>query len=432
MKFVHAADLHLDSPLRGLERYEGAPLELIRGATRRALEHLVSLCLEQGSKLLVLCGDLYDGDWKDYSTGLFFCRQMARLREAGVAVVWIRGNHDAASRLTQYLRPTDNVRELSHAAPATLELDLDGTSVAVHGQGFPKVKVTEDLSERYPPPIGGAFNLGLLHTALDGREGHDGYAPCRVASLANKGYDYWALGHVHQREVVARDPWIVFPGNLQGRHARETGEKGATLVTLRDGAVTSVEHRALDEVRWAHVAIDAARAASTDDLIDLVREALAGAVSEAEGRLVAARVSITGASRAHASLSLNAERFEQEVRVAALDVGRDAAWIERVKLRTRPEGDPLLLRARNDPLGALLRALDELRDDERGLGLLSEELSELKRKLPRELLEGAEAARLGDAAPVRALLGDPAGVRSLLDDIEALLLPLLAEEETEA
>lgn len=422
MKFVHAADLHIDSPLRGLERYEGAPSELIRGATRRALEHLVSLCLEEQVKLLLLCGDLYDGDWKDYSTGLFFCRQMARLREAGVRVVWIRGNHDAASRLTQHLRPTDNVRELSHVSPATLELDLDGDSVAVHGQGFPKVKVTEDLSERYPAPIAGALNLGLLHTALDGREGHDGYAPCRVEALVNKGYDYWALGHVHQREVVRQDPWIVFPGNLQGRHARETGEKGATVVEVRGGRIKSAEHRALDEVRWVHLVFDAAAAASSDDVLDAVREALATAVSDAEGRLIAARVSITGATRAHAALSLNRERFEQEIRVAALDVGRDAAWIEKVRLLTRPEGDPLLLRARNDPLGALVRALDSLRNDEGELGALAAELSELKRRLPRELLEGPEAARIGDAA----------GVRALLDDIEGLLLPLLSEEGSEA
>src|SRR5689334_19629245 len=140
MKFVHAADLHIDSPLRGLERYDGAPVELIRGATRRAVEHLVELCLEEGAKLLLLAGDLYDGDWKDYSTGLFFCQQMARLREAGVTVVWIRGNHDAASRLTQHLRPTENVHELSHARPVTLELSLGDAQVAVHGQGFPKAK----------------------------------------------------------------------------------------------------------------------------------------------------------------------------------------------------------------------------------------------------------------------------------------------------
>lgn len=422
MKFVHAADLHIDSPLRGLERYEGAPVELIRGATRRALEHLVELCLTEGAKLLVLAGDLYDGDWKDYSTGLFFCQQMARLREADVTVVWIRGNHDAASRLTSHLRPGDNVHELSHARPVTLELELAGAQVAVHGQGFPKVKITDDLSERYPAPLAGAFNLGLLHTALDGREGHDAYAPCRVDSLVNKGYDYWALGHVHQREEVRTDPYIVFPGNLQGRHARETGKKGATLVSLRGGRVAEVEHRALDEVRWVHVVFDAARAASSDDVVDGVREQLSSEVEGAEGRLVAARISVIGATRAHAALSLNWQRFQNEIRAASLDVGRESAWVEKIVLGTRPEGDPLLLRARNDPLGALLRALDELRSDSADLSALSEELGELKRKLPRELLDGPDAARIAD--------GD--GVRALLSEIEGLLLPLLAEEGGEA
>lgn len=418
MRFVHAADLHIDSPLRGLERYEGAPVELIRGATRRAVEHLVDLCIEERAGLLVVSGDLYDGDWRDYSTGLFFCGQMARLREGGVTVVWIRGNHDAASRLTQHLRPPDNVHELSHTRPATFECDVEGVSVAVHGQGFPKAKVTEDLSERYPSPVAGAFNLGLLHTALDGRERHDAYAPCRVESLVNKGYDYWALGHVHRREEVLRDPWIVFPGNAQGRHARETGAKGATLVTVRGGRVAEVEHRVLDEVRWVEIVLDAGAAASADDVIDAVRERIAGEVGDAEGRLLAARVSVVGSSRAHADLRRNAERFQQELRAAALDVGRDAVWIEKVVVSTRPQGDPALLRMRSDPVGALLRALDGLRNDEAELGRLLEPLNELRRKLPRELLEGPDAARISSAMEVGALL----------DDIEGLLLPLLSEE----
>jgi DNA repair exonuclease SbcCD nuclease subunit len=421
MKFVHAADLHIDSPLRGLERYEGAPVELMRGATRRAVEHLVNLCLQEDAKLLLLCGDLYDGDWKDYSTGLFFCRQMARLREANVSVVWIRGNHDAASRLTQHLRPPDNVHELSHARPVTLEREIDGVCVALHGQGFSKPKVSDDLTERYPVPVAGAFNVGLLHTALDGREGHDAYAPCRVESLRNKGYDYWALGHVHRREIIERDPWIVFPGNLQGRHARETGEKGATLVSVQDGRVVDVEHRALDEVRWEHVVLDANQAASIDDVIDGVRERLALAVSEAEGRTLAARVSVVGATRAHAALCLNEERVEHELRGCALDIGRETVWLEKVIVRTRALGDPLVLRERNDPVGALVRALDCLRHDEAELGVLVEELGELRRKLPRELLDGPDAARIGDAT----------GVRHLLDDIEALLVPMLSDEGSE-
>src|SRR5262245_9649681 len=109
MRFVHAADLHLDSPLRGLERYEGAPVDEIRGSTRHALDNLVALCRTEGASLLVLAGDLYDGDWRDFNTGLFFASRMVRLREAGVRVVWVRGNHDAQSRITQNLRLPDGV-----------------------------------------------------------------------------------------------------------------------------------------------------------------------------------------------------------------------------------------------------------------------------------------------------------------------------------
>jgi DNA repair exonuclease SbcCD nuclease subunit len=421
MRFVHAADLHIDSPLRGLERYEGAPVELIRGATRRAVEHLVDMCLRENAKLLVLSGDLYDGDWRDYSTGLFFCRQMARLREADVTVVWIRGNHDAASRLTQHLRPPENVHELSHSRPVTLELQIDEVPVAVHGQGFPKAKIVDDLSERYPSPVSGAFNIGLLHTALDGRAGHDAYAPCRVESLATMGYDYWALGHVHQREEVQRNPYIVFPGNLQGRHVRETGAKGATLVTVAAGRVADIEHRALDEVRWAHIVFDASLSASADEVVDGLRERIVSEVADADGRLLACRVSVTGASRAHATLSLEAERFQNELRSVAIDVGRDAVWVEKVVVGTRPEGDVRLLRARNDPMGAVLRALDALRHDEDQLSGLLDELKDLKRRLPRELLDGPDGARIATVA----------GLAALVDDIEGLLLPLLSEEGKE-
>jgi len=79
-RFIHAADIHLDSPLRGLDRYDGAPVEEIRGATRRALENLVDVCLAERVAFLLIAGDIYDGDWKDYNTGLFFHRQMSRLR----------------------------------------------------------------------------------------------------------------------------------------------------------------------------------------------------------------------------------------------------------------------------------------------------------------------------------------------------------------
>ena len=175
--FIHAADLHLDSPLRGLDRYDGAPVEEIRGATRRAVENLVDLAIAQSVDFLLIAGDIYDGDWRDYNTGLFFLAQMSRLRESGVQVFFIRGNHDAASQITRRLALPDHVRKFSTRKAHTITLDDLG--VAIHGQGFSNRAVDEDLSQEYPAPVPGMLNIGLLHTSATGREGHDTYAPAR-------------------------------------------------------------------------------------------------------------------------------------------------------------------------------------------------------------------------------------------------------------
>jgi DNA repair exonuclease SbcCD nuclease subunit len=415
MKFVHAADIHLDSPLRGLARYEGAPVERVRGATRRALENLVELCLREGAAFLLLAGDLYDGSWKDYSTGLFFAAQMARLRAGGVRVFLVRGNHDAASKITLGLRWPENVRELSVRKPETVVLEDLG--VAIHGQGFATKAVTDDLAAVYPSRVDGAFNVGLLHTSVTGREGHESYAPCKVETLVGKGYDYWALGHVHQREVLSELPWIVFPGNLQGRHARETGEKGASLVTLEGARILSVEHRALDVVRWRACTIDVTEAAEAADVVDLVREALERESLACDGRALAARVTLAGATRAHAALRADEERWANEIRMAANDVGEEV-WVEKVLVGTRSTLDLDALAKQDDVVGQVVRSLRALRDDRAALEELTSSLADLRAKLPVELREAGLA------------LDDPEAVAATLADVEQLILPrLLAREE---
>lgn len=410
-KLVHAADLHLDSPLVGLERYEGAPVSELRRATRGALDRLVELCIAERADVLLIAGDLFDGSWRDYSTGLFLCERMARLREADVRVVWIRGNHDAASRLRKHLRMPENVRELSHAKAESVR--FEELNLVIHGQGFPEAAVKEDLTRRYPAPVAGAVNVGLLHTALDGREGHAPYAPCTLAALVDRGYDYWALGHVHTHEVVSRAPFVVYPGNLQGRHVKETGPKGAVVVTFDSARVLEVEHRALDVVRWERVSVDAGAVASLDDAGDAVQKALLRASHAAGERLLAARVELVGPSAAHALLKADPERAASTVRAAALDVDAPV-WIERAVVSTRPLVGELADVPVTGPLGELGREIAALRAEPAELAAFVAELPGLG-----ELLR-----KLRPAAGGEGTLANPEGV---LEDARELLLARLSE-----
>lgn len=402
-RFLHAADIHLDSPLHGLSRYEGAPVEALRGATRRALVNLIDRALELEVDFLLLAGDLYDGDWRDYNTGLFFVQQMARLERAGIPVVAISGNHDAANRITKRLALPPNVTMLSSQQPQSV--CLEGHLVWVHGQSFAQAQVQEDLSRDYPPPKEHAFNIGLLHTALDGREGHASYAPCSLGALVSKGYDYWALGHVHQREVLCQEPWVVFPGNLQGRHARETGSKGATLVTVEEGVVKEVRHLELDVIRWVRLEVAVASEDEHDQAIQLVSRALSRAVEQADGRLLACRIVLTGQSDLVARMRAEPEHWLQEIRALALRF--DKVWIEQLKIEGQAPPTRVRDLGREDALGSVLRGVHTLGEDPRELELLGRALfDKLESQLPAEWREGDDGVNPTSRESLQQTLGE--------------------------
>ncbi|MDE7540552.1 metallophosphoesterase family protein [Gluconobacter sphaericus] len=329
-RFLHAADIHLDSPLRGLSRYEGLPEAEIRGSTRRALDRLVETALTEKVDFVVLAGDLYDGSWQDVGTGLYMVRALSRLVQAGIRVVTLSGNHDAQSVIARELPLPDGIDHFSYDAPQTLHWPELG--VALHGQSFRDRHVTQDMTRAYPAPVAGCFNIGVLHTSLSGYGEHETYAPCSVETLSAKGYDYWALGHVHAREIVCEHPWIVFPGVLQGRHARETGACGCELVTVEDGIVRSVEFVECDVVRWARLELDVSDMQTMDAVLGTARQAMEGALSEAGGRTVIARIVLTGRSVLHDRLCAS-QAWKEDLRGIAVSMAQGTALIALEKIR---------------------------------------------------------------------------------------------------
>jgi DNA repair exonuclease SbcCD nuclease subunit len=391
-KFIHTADIHLDSPLQKLERYEGAPVQELRQATRRAFENMVQLAISEAAAFVLIAGDIYDGDWKDYNTGLYFVSQMSRLRDADIPVLMIAGNHDAANKITKSLRLPESVHVLPVDTPGTVRVDTHG--VAVHGQGFPKPAVYKDLSVAYPSPVPGYFNIGLLHSGLNGREGHEPYAPCTLAALVAKQYDYWALGHVHQCEILHQDPLVVFPGNIQGRHIRESGAKGCMLVTVDSRGRPSANFRTLDVIRWASIQIDGSPAASGYELVDLTLRKLEALLKENTGVPLIVRIEITGASRACEEVVSDVEHWTNEIRSAVIDLnGR--IWIEKLKFRLvqsiHCERDKLSALGAESPVGEIISLLDELHCEPTQLKTVGASLDDLVRRLPREIKTGSDA-----------------------------------------
>jgi exonuclease SbcD len=355
-QFLHAADLHIDSPLRGLEAE--APAARIRSATRAAYTNLVDLALRSRVAFVLLAGDLFDGEWEDWRTGDFFARETARLTNARIPVFCIRGNHDAASVVTQRLAAPGGATMLPTDAPASMEVPgLPG--VWVHGMGFSTRSVTENVVHRYPDRKPG-LNIGLLHTSASDGGPHATYAPCTLENLLGHGYDYWALGHIHAHQVLAQQPcWVVFPGNIQGRHIREDGAKGAVLATVQDNRVTSVQHQPLDVVRWASLPIDLTGTATEDEAYTSIRAALETALDAAGDRLLVARLILAGATAAHSALvrDLGATRDKLHAEAASCSAS-GAVWLESVRVLTRPALDIAAMRARSDAVGLLVRELD--------------------------------------------------------------------------
>lgn len=415
-RFLHAADIHLDSPLRGLGGQEGGAADRIRAATREALEHLVTLAITDEVAFLIIAGDLYDGDWRDYRTGLFFAAQMGRLNEAGIPAFVLHGNHDAESQITRRLTLPDNVRVFGSRAPETFRLDELG--VALHGQSFRRRDVRENLVPHYPEPLDHHLNIGVLHTGLGGMGGHENYAPCALGDLVAKGYDYWALGHVHQFQWLHEHPHVVFPGNLQGRHIRESGAKGAVLVTVIDGVPASVDPVPLDVVRWSLVPVLVDTNARVTDAVAGIRAALEQAVDQqADGRLLACRVELRGRTAVHGQLLAAEAHLLAEARSVALGLGVDAAWVEKVVVATHPDDgrDPGIA-VSGDALGELQKMLAEAHADPDLVERLGKHPGQMLQRLPHALRAEIEQDSILDAA----LDGDP---RRL---IEAVLPELLA------
>jgi len=420
MKFVHAADLHLDSPLLALSRQEPRQVERMRRATREAFERMIDLCIDQEAALLLLAGDLYDHDCPNMQIAVFLRSQLKRLEQKGIRVVIIKGNHDAGNKITSALALPANTRILSEQKPETMTFDDLPVRVAVHGQSFRPGPIAENLAASYPPPLRGHYNIGLLHTSLAGITDHDAYAPCTLEELTTHGYDYWALGHIHKRAVLSRDPLVIFPGNLQGRHAKESGPKGCFLVEADDaGRTVAAEFVPLDVVRWHRAEVDLKGRNIEGELVEGIRGALAQAYRDGDGRPGAVRIVLTGRTSLYRHIERTPHRLRQTTLELAAELAGDDIWIEKIVNSTTAPGERLDAMS-SDDTHDLVGIMQEIAGNTELIGpLLAKELEPLRSKLPGELKEH----------PSLKLMETPGLCREALEKLRPRFAARLAADE---
>ncbi|NMG39623.1 DNA repair exonuclease [Chelativorans sp. ZYF759] len=376
-RFLHAADLHLGSPFLGLAVKDAQVAELFARATRDAFSRLVTVAIESKVAFMVIAGDIYDGEWRDNSIGLFFNREMARLDRAGIPVVLVKGNHDADSVVTRSITMPESVRQFASRKPSTIV--LDDIKVALHGQSFADRAAPDNLALAYPDPVPGHFNIGVLHTSLTGRPPHANYAPCSVADLRSRGYDYWALGHVHDYELVAEHPHIVFPGNIQGRNVRETGAKGGVLVAVDGGRVAGLERVFVDQARFAQVGIDISQYESLPDILRACEATCSALLEGADDVPHAIRLKLAGETPLKGWLLAERSQLTDELQAACHRVSADF-WLEKLvlDLASPPLGSP-----RNGEVTVELAALVDAVLADPALATRAEEIvQEIRAKMP--------------------------------------------------
>lgn len=385
-RFVHTADIHLDSPLRSLALKDPKASDLVANATRQSFSKTIDLCLDEKVDALIIAGDLYDGELRSMKTAEFFSSEMRRLVEAGIRAFIIRGNHDAESRITKELQLPDGV----HVFPSRGDsIVLEEKEVVLHGVSFSNPQAPDSLLSSYPVKQSGYQNIGLLHTSLAGSPEHDTYAPCSLQNLLDMEYDYWALGHIHKRAVHSHTPCaVVMPGIPQGRHINESGVKTVTLVAISPSGQIKIEERVTSLVQFERLIIDLEGTNEWRNVVAASEAAFEKLIDSIQTPHVIARVTLNGITPLAGRLRRDADVILSELREAARRSG--SIFIEQCDQNCRVA--PAKTEAASvDPVSELSKLmagqgipLDRITADTKAL------LTDMQTKLPPELRDAFE------------------------------------------
>lgn len=360
-RFLHCSDLHIDSPFKGLSSAQPSLAERFRNSTYLAFQNIIKLALKEEVEAVLIAGDIYDGSDKSLQAQLKFRRGLQELSDAGIDTYIVHGNHDPLDGWSASLDWPERVHVFSGTQVERHPVIKNGTVKAyVHGISYPKRDVKENLALKFIRDDSQGFAVGLLHANVGHQAGHDDYAPCSMDDLVAGNMDYWALGHIHRFQVLReRSPAVVYSGNTQARHMKETGEKGCCLVTLHKNASPEIQFIPTDVVRYIHDEVDLSGRISLEEVIHAVRAKCERLADQIKERDVFINLSLNGRTQVHAELQKGdtLEGLQEEIRVYF--EGRSPPLWLNLQLETEGMYDIESLRQGKDFIADLITLFDE-------------------------------------------------------------------------
>ena len=402
LRFIHAADLHLDSPFKGLKVFapDSVSSEL-RKATFNVYDNIINLCIKEHVDALLIAGDVYDGADRSLGAQLKFVDGLKRLDAAGIRSFVCHGNHDPLDGWEARLDLPDGCVRFGPELRGEPVFPDNPERAIVYGISYPQRDVRENLSQHFRDLPRAGFNIGLLHANVDGNTEHDSYASCSLSDLEKTGIDYWALGHIHTRSVLRHEnPSIVYPGNPQGRHPNEPGPRGVYLVDVDVSGAVRLEFRSVDTIRWESRDLQIGGLEDEQQALDAMFNLAGLVLDEAEGRSVVLRLVLGGRGPLDRWL-----RRPGTVEDLLQELNEECAghspwlWCERIQLETESWIDREQIREQEDFAGDLARLVQDMEQSPAALEELRQSLYELyenprARRYLRDLLPGDDKLRL--------------------------------------
>ena len=365
-KFVHAADLHLDSPFVGLQGVSPHVASKLRKATFQAFERIIGLCLDRGADFLLIAGDIYDSQDRSLRAQLQFRDSLKRLSDAGVPAFVVHGNHDPLNSWSATLEWPEQVHVFGGEDVSGIPVIRDGETIAhIYGTSYPTQKVRKNLARTFKRSDDGPFAIGLLHCNVGDNKDHEPYAPCTLKDLRKTGIDYWALGHIHTHQILSLEaPVVLYPGNPQGRSPRELGPRGCYVVDVDSHGHCQAEFTTVDTIRWFWEAVQIEKLETDEALISAIDETCRQIRENAGGRPAIGRIAVTGRGSAHRALTKPAFVTELLETVREVEGNEDPfVWVERLVIDTRPPVNLEERRSGQDFVADFLNLVDEYRED---------------------------------------------------------------------